>query len=563
LGLRPPTAGPYHVTFSMRRTLLLALAVPLLAPGATLAQAPTARICGIQGTEPTPTQLGARVVVTGVITADFMATEIEGFFLQEPACDGSAATSDGILIWTGQRRPGIAVGNRVTVTGRVSNEYGFTALVFESLSDGGPFAGGLEAVRLNPPADPAAAAVYLEAHEGMLVSLPRSRVVAATNHFGEAFLMPEASGITRLFRGADDGRRLGLATPGSWLSLDHGDRLAEASGPLAYTFGQYKLLIRPGRTPAVERQGLTPSAAPPAAPSTFTVATYNLENLFDAADDPAKVDDVVATERYAADLARRASSIARLLGAPDLLGVQEVESLEVLQDLAVQPELVPFSYQAVLVEGPDERGIDVGVLYRADRLSLRSAEARPACTGLKPESPAAPCVLASGGQGYLLFGRPPLVAHLQTADGAERLSVIVNHFKSQGGNEALGAQTRLAMADHVSALVAELKAAEPDVPVFVLGDLNDFEDSATLSRLTGGGRLSNLVATSGGEKGYTYTFQGLSQTLDYVLADPALAARVMEARPVHINVDFGAPGPAGSGHRVSDHDPVRLVVRRR
>ena len=71
------------------------------------------------------------------------------------------------------------------------------------------------------------------------------------------------------------------------------------------------------------------------------------------------------------------------------------------------------------------------------------------------------------------------------------------------------------------------------------------------------------MATSGGEKAYTYAYQGLAQTLDYVLADPALAARVVEARPVHINVDFGAPGPAGTGHRVSDHDPVRLVVRRR
>jgi predicted extracellular nuclease len=483
--------------------------------------------------------------------------------MQEPACDGDAATSDGIFVWTGSRRPGLIVGHRATVTGRVSNDYGFTALVLESVTDGGAFAGGLEAVRLSPPADPVAAAAYLEAHEGMLVSLPRSRVVAATNHFGEAFLMPDASGVARLYRGGDDGRKLGLAVPGSWLALDHGDRVVDASGPLAYTFGQFKLLLRPGRNVTVERQGTAPAAAPPSSASTLTVASYNLENLFDAVDDPGKEDDVVAPERYAADLARRASSIGRLLGAPDVVGVQEVEKLEVLQDLAAQPELVPYSYQAVLVEGADGRGIDVGVLYRADRLFLRSAESRPACTALKPESPTVGCVLAGGAAGYLLFGRPPLVARFTTANGGESLTVIVNHFKSQGGDDALGAATRLAMADHVNALVAELKAAEPDVPVLVLGDLNDFEDSATLGRLTGTGRLANLSAANGRDTGYTYTFQGLSQTLDHILADPSLAGRVIDAKPVHINVDFGAPAPGSAGLRVSDHDPVLITIRKR
>ncbi|MFA9566489.1 MAG: PLP-dependent transferase, partial [Acidimicrobiales bacterium] len=38
-------------------------------------------------------------------------------------------------------------------------------------------------------------------------------------------------------------------------------------------------------------------------------------------------------------------------------------------------------------------------------------------------------------------------------------------------------------------LLAELEEREPQTPVVVLGDLNDFEDSAPLTRLTEGGRL--------------------------------------------------------------------------
>jgi uncharacterized protein len=549
----------------MRRPLLPALVVSSLAavlPSA--AQTPTARICAIQGASGTPAQLGARVVVSGVVTADFSATSEQGFFIQEPACDADANTSDGIFVRTGGRNAGAVVGHRVTVTGRVVNDFGLTALAFESLSDGGAYPGGLESVRLNQPADPAAAAAYLESYEGMLVSLPPSRVIAATNHFGEAFLAPESSGITRLYRGGDDGRRLGLAMPGGWLALDQGDRVADPAGPLTYTFGEYKVLLSPSRPPSVERRAAPPVPAAPAPAGSVAVAAYNLENLFDAVDDPGKEDDVVTPGQYALDLDRRAASIGRLLGAPDVVGVSEVESLAVLQDLAIQPELVPFSYRAALVEGPDGRGIDVGVLYRGDRVTLRSVEAEPACTPLKPESPNAPCAMAGGASGYQLFGRPPLVARFATADGAERFTVIVNHFKSQGGDEALGAQTRLAMADFVRSLVARLKTTEPDSPVIVLGDLNDFEDSATLAHLTGNGLLVNLMSNGNNERPYTYAYQGLAQVLDHVLVDTALASRVAQVRPVHLNVDFGHPGPGGSaGSHVSDHDPVLLTFRRR
>lgn len=542
----------------------LALAAALL-PSPAAAQ--TASICAIQGSGFVPAMLGARVTTSGVVTADFTATALQGFSLQDPGCDGSALTSDGIWVSTGSRRPAVTVGHRVTVTGRVSNDFGLTQIVLEGVTGGGPFPGSIEAERLSPPADPSSAAAYLEAREGMLVSLQPSRVVGATNRFGEAYLMPDSSGVSRLFRGDAEGRKLGLASPSAWIALDHGERVTSAVGPLTYTFGEFKVLLSADRPPGRERPAARVPQAPPSPPDRLTLATYNLENFFDPFDDPGK-DDAEWTPspaQYEVEVARRARSIARLLGSPDVLGVQEAEKVEVLLDLAAHPELGGAGYRPVLVEGADGRGIDVGLLYNSGRLWLRSAEARPACTSLRPaEGQPLPCTLPGGG-GFLLFARPPLVVRLETLDTRERVTVVVNHFKSQRGDDPADGPIRLAMADHVRALAEELRMAEPETPVVVLGDLNDFEDSAPLSRLTADGRLVDLHRSSR-ERPYTYLFQGVSEVLDYILVEPSLLPRVVEFRALHINADFAHPGPGApldAGHRASDHDPLLLTLSRR
>jgi predicted extracellular nuclease len=546
------------------RSLLFTVGLALLA--SLPAGAQSVRICAIQGSGPTPNMLGSRVTAGGVVTADFQPS-LGGFFMQEPGCDGDATTSDGIFVRTGTRPVTVVVGHRVTVTGRVSNDFGLTAIELESVADAGPYAGTLEAVRLSPPVDAVGAAAYLESFEGMLVVLPPSRVVAATNHFGEAYVMPESSGVTRLYRGDADGRKLGVAAPAGWLALSQGDLVSEVVGPLTYTFGQFKVEVPPERSVTVERSGVRPPEAAALSSTTLSVATYNLENLFDPVDDPGKDDDVPTAEQYAANLTRRATSIARYLGLPDVLGVQEVEKIEVLQDLAAQPALLPAAYRAVLLEGIDVRGIDVGLLYNSQRLWLRSAESRQGCSDVRPPDGAiVGCALPGGGSGYMLFSRPPLVVRLETLDDHERLTVVVNHFKSQSGDTTADDRLRLGQADFVRAVVEELKGAEADVPVIVLGDLNDFEDSPPLQHLRAGGRLLAPPALPASGRPYTYVFQGLCQTLDHILVDAALMPRVVELRPLHVNVDFADPGPgapAEAGPHASDHDPVRLLLSRR
>ena len=58
------------------------------------------------------------VTTQGVVVGDFQGTAaMSGFFLQDAAGDGNAATSDGIFVFTGANDNGLAAGDVVRVTG--------------------------------------------------------------------------------------------------------------------------------------------------------------------------------------------------------------------------------------------------------------------------------------------------------------------------------------------------------------------------------------------------------------------------------------------------------------
>jgi hypothetical protein len=88
----------------------------------------------------------------------------------------------------------------------------------------------------------------------------------------------------------------------------------------------------------------------------------------------------------------------------------------------------------------------------------------------------------------------------------------------------------------------------------VLGDLNDFEFSASLGILKAA-PLVDLVETLPPAERYTYVFDGNSQVLDHILVSNALATTAApQYDVVHVNSEFAA--------QVSDHEPevVRLSL---
>ncbi len=139
------------------------------------------------------------------------------------------------------------------------------------------------------------------------------------------------------------------------------------------------------------------AGAEPAPPATVTLMTFNVENLFDTRHDPGKDDRTylplelkqTAEHRAACAAIERetwrdqcldwdwseaivdtklkavAAAIRQVNGGagPDVVALQEVENIRILGRLANE-YLADLHYEPILIEGDDERGIDVAFLSR-------------------------------------------------------------------------------------------------------------------------------------------------------------------------------------------------------
>jgi predicted extracellular nuclease len=148
-----------------------------------------------------------------------------------------------------------------------------------------------------------------------------------------------------------------------------------------------------------------------------------------------------------------------------------------------------------------------------------------------------------------------------------KVFVVVNHFASKGGDQPLFGHfqppqrlsevQRHAQAQVVNDFVDAILAADPGANVIVLGDINDFEFSETVSIL-GGGVLTSLMRTLPQAERYSYVFEGNSQVLDQILVSGNLVSNIgIEYDVVHVNSEFA--------DQASDHEPqvARLDLRGR
>lgn len=197
--------------------------------------------------------------------------------------------------------------------------------------------------------------------------------------------------------------------------------------------------------------------------SLYSVAFYNLENLFDTIHDPGKNDQEFLpygsykwnARKYESKLA----NMARVLGelsrnevpqGPAFIGVAEVENHWVLDDLLQQPAL--SQYQYIHYEGPDRRGIDCALLYDPSQFKVQHSV-------LVPSEP------YQGDTVHLTRGFLIVTGKL----ARERLCVIVNHWPSRGAQSPV----RVHAARQVRALTDSLRRVDAHMKIIVMGDMND------------------------------------------------------------------------------------------
>ena len=119
------------------------------------------------------------------------------------------------------------------------------------------------------------------------------------------------------------------------------------------------------------------------------IGFYNLENLFDIYDDPAKNDEQYLPDGQnnwtAEKYAKKVKNMAQVIRAMKddngcyhtILGVSEIENRLVLEDLVYDPQIADAGFEIVHYDGPDRRGVDVALLYDPKKFNFIESQSIP------------------------------------------------------------------------------------------------------------------------------------------------------------------------------------------
>lgn len=215
----------------------------------------------------------------------------------------------------------------------------------------------------------------------------------------------------------------------------------------------------------------------------YSVAFYNVENLFDTEDDPNNKGDndflpngsyQWTPEKYAQKIHNIASTIALFArehcpAGPAVIGLAEVENERVVADLCAAPELSHLKLKYVHYPSPDRRGIDCALIYNPRLFKLKSSHPYKYRLPERPDFTTRDQLLVSGE----MAGEP--------------VSVIVNHWPSRYGGKKSGAlrETAAALTKHIADSV---QAADPRNKVIIVGDMNDNPDDPSCAKVLGATR---------------------------------------------------------------------------
>lgn len=209
------------------------------------------------------------------------------------------------------------------------------------------------------------------------------------------------------------------------------------------------------------------------AQSGFRVMFYNVENLFDTVDDPLKEDNDFLPDGLMQwtnwKYWEKQKNITRVITAvgemqsPALVGLCEIENDSVIYDLTRRSPLRSQGYEFVVTNSPDERGIDVALLYQKHQFKLLSSQEYEIVFRKRNTRPTRNILHATG----------------QVING-DTLDVFVCHPPSRYGGqletEPLREDAMLLLRSKVDSLF--LIRDTPNV--LIMGDFNDYPDNKSI-----------------------------------------------------------------------------------
>lgn len=212
----------------------------------------------------------------------------------------------------------------------------------------------------------------------------------------------------------------------------------------------------------------------------YAIGFYNLENLFDTQHDEGKNDYEYLPDgankwtdlKYRHKLKNMAQVLYelgtdRLRTGCAIIGVSEVENARCLRDLCAQEQLARRGMRFVHIEGPDQRGVDCGLLYNPRFFTPAKQWLQPYV--LKKDVNERPT------RGFLT---------VQGLLAGDSVTVIVCHWPSRFG----GSPLREWAGEQVRAEKDSIYKANPRMKIFIMGDMNDDPFSPSMAKSLGARR---------------------------------------------------------------------------
>lgn len=257
----------------------------------------------------------------------------------------------------------------------------------------------------------------------------------------------------------------------------------------------------------------------------FRVMSWNVENLFDTYHDTLKNDreflpDALRHWHYGR-YKKKLADVARVITAvgewtpPALVGLCEVENDSVLHHLTRYSPLKEHGYRYVITHSPDERGINVALLYQRDQFKLLAYRSIPISLFKKTHRPTRDILHVSG---LLLTG--------------DTLDVFICHFPSRSGGAKKSEPYRLFTAKQLRTQVDSLLSIRLHPQLILLGDFNDYPPNRSIAEVLNAGappaypspkQLYHLLARKASQRNFgSYKYQGEWGLLDHIIVSGTL-----------------------------------------
>jgi len=206
----------------------------------------------------------------------------------------------------------------------------------------------------------------------------------------------------------------------------------------------------------------------------FRIVSYNVENYFDPFDDSLKQDDEFTPngarhwtwEKYK-DKQKKIYKVISAIGGwemPEIVGFCEIENRFVMEDLLKSTPFKWRNYGLIHKESPDNRGIDVVLIYRKEKFRILSQAFFKVQFPWDTTKTTRDILYVKG------------VTHFE-----DTLHIFMNHWPSRLGGQSESDRNRQFVASILRSKVDSVFRTNWNANILIMGDFNDEPDNSSIT----------------------------------------------------------------------------------